>query len=105
MKRYLEILPKDEQSADLLHELAKKILLENNIQFNEKEFEEENEDWFDILYEEVKKFAKEKGKISRASLQRNFKIGYIRSARLVDHLEEDGLIEKRDGVGPKKYIG
>ncbi|MDX9913510.1 MAG: DNA translocase FtsK [Candidatus Moranbacteria bacterium] len=72
---------------------------ENNIsfEFNDREIEDE-------LYSEVKEFAIEKGIVSTASIQRNFKIGYNRSARLMDKLEEDGVIGEADGSKPRKVL-
>lgn len=44
-------------------------------------------------------------KASTSLIQRRFKIGYGRAARLMDQLEEQGVIEESDGAtGPRKVI-
>ena len=51
----------------------------------------------DVLIRDVLAFAYEAQKISASMLQRRFKIGYNRAARLVDDLEEAGLVGESDG--------
>jgi len=46
----------------------------------------------DALYPEVISFIKKRKEISISLLQRHFRIGFNRSARLIDQLEEEGLI-------------
>ncbi len=58
----------------------------------------------DDLYEEAKKITLEAGKVSTSYLQRKLGIGYARSARLMDMLEENGVIEPGNGAGTRKVI-
>lgn len=51
----------------------------------------------DVLIRDVLAFALEAQKISASMLQRRFKIGYNRAARLVDDLEAAGLVGASDG--------
>ena len=51
----------------------------------------------DALIRDVLAFAYEAQKISASMLQRRFKIGYNRAARLVDDMEEAGLVGESDG--------
>lgn len=51
----------------------------------------------DALIRDVLAFAFEAQKISASQLQRRFKIGYNRAARLVDDLEAAGLVGESDG--------
>lgn len=46
----------------------------------------------DELYDKVEVVVRECGKASTALLQRKFRIGYGRAARLIDQLEENGVI-------------
>lgn len=62
-------------------------------------------DEIDPLYNEVVAFLKEKGCISPSMIQRKFKLGYNRAARLIDKLEEDKLIGPWSGSKPREYIG
>jgi S-DNA-T family DNA segregation ATPase FtsK/SpoIIIE len=59
---------------------------------------------FDELYEEAKHVAIKHGKISTSLLQRTLRIGYSRSARLLDMLEEGGVIGPQDGSKPREVI-
>lgn len=58
----------------------------------------------DELYEEAKRLAIENGKVSTSYLQRKLKIGYARSAHLVDMLADQGVVEKDRGLRPRKVI-
>jgi S-DNA-T family DNA segregation ATPase FtsK/SpoIIIE len=58
----------------------------------------------DDLYEEAKKVALEAGKVSTSYLQRKLGTGYARSARLIDMLEEQGVIEAGSGATPRKVL-
>ncbi len=55
----------------------------------------------DSLYGEVVNFVTEQGRASISLIQRRFKIGFNRSARLVEQLERDGIIGPADGSKPR----
>lgn len=46
----------------------------------------------DPIYNDVVSFIREGGKVSAASIQRKFSIGYNRAARLIDRMEAEGII-------------
>ncbi len=56
----------------------------------------------DPLYEESKRQVMESGKASASLLQRRLKIGYARAARLLDILEERGVVGPPDGAKPRE---
>jgi S-DNA-T family DNA segregation ATPase FtsK/SpoIIIE len=58
----------------------------------------------DELYEEAKQATIEAGKVSTSYLQRKFRIGYSRAARLVDLLEFGGVIGPQDGSKPREIL-
>jgi DNA segregation ATPase FtsK/SpoIIIE, S-DNA-T family len=58
----------------------------------------------DILYKDVRSFLDEIDEISISLLQRKFRIGYNRSARIIDILESQGLIMPQDGGKTRKVI-
>jgi S-DNA-T family DNA segregation ATPase FtsK/SpoIIIE len=62
------------------------------------------EDDEDELYEEARQAVIEAGKASTAFLQRKFRIGYSRAARLLDLLEERGVIGPQDGASPREIL-
>ncbi len=58
----------------------------------------------DELYKEALRIAYSQGKISVSMLQRKLRIGYNRAARLVERMEEEGIIGPSDGVRPRPVI-
>ena len=58
----------------------------------------------DPLYKEVLLFIAKTQKASASLLQRRFKIGYNRAARIIDMLEEDGYIGLQMEVNQEKYF-
>jgi len=58
----------------------------------------------DPLYAEAKKLVIEARKASASLLQRRLRIGYARAARLLDLMEERGLIGPADGAKPRDIL-
>jgi S-DNA-T family DNA segregation ATPase FtsK/SpoIIIE len=58
----------------------------------------------DVLYKDVREFLDEIDEVSISLLQRKFRIGYNRSARIIDMLESQGLIMPQDGGKTRKVI-
>ncbi|WP_429950453.1 DNA translocase FtsK [Enterococcus sp. AZ101] len=58
----------------------------------------------DDLYEEAKALVVEMQTASISLLQRRFRIGYNRAARIVDELEEHGVIGPSEGSKPRKVF-
>lgn len=58
----------------------------------------------DELYEDAKKAVIEAGKASTSYIQRKLRIGYSRAARLMDMLEEGGVIGEARGADPRRVI-
>jgi len=65
----------------------------------------EEEDVDDDKYQEAKAAVLEAGKASTSYLQRKLGIGYSRAARLIDILEEKGVIGPGSGSKPREVIG
>jgi len=58
----------------------------------------------DELYEEARVTVIQAGKASTSFLQRKLRIGYARAARLVDMLEERGVVGAGSGAKPREVI-
>ncbi|KAB7666833.1 DNA translocase FtsK [Bacillus sp. B1-b2] len=58
----------------------------------------------DELFFEACEFVIEQGGASTSSLQRNFKIGYNRAARLMDMMEKQGYISEARGTKPREVF-
>ncbi len=66
--------------------------------------DEENMEDDDEMYEEARACVIEAGKASTSYLQRKLKLGYARAARLMDKLEERGVIGPGDGAKPREVL-
>lgn len=64
----------------------------------------ETEEYDDPLYNEIVDFVVTSGKASASLLQRRFKLGYNRAARIVDLLEERGIIGPANGSKPREVL-
>ena len=58
----------------------------------------------DPLYNDIVKFVIESQKASASLFQRKFKLGYNRAARIVDLLEERGIIGPQNGSKPREVL-
>ena len=64
----------------------------------------EMDDDADELLPEAIEFVVQAGQASVSMLQRRFRIGYNRSARIVDQMEERGIVGPQDGARPRKVL-
>ena len=64
----------------------------------------EKEEYEDPLYNEIVDFAITSGKISASLVQRRFRLGYNRAARVIDLLEERGIIGPQNGSKPRDVL-
>ncbi len=62
------------------------------------------EEYDDEIYNDVVEFVITSGKASSSLLQRRFKIGYNRAARIIDLLEERGIIGPQNGSKPREVL-
>ena len=58
----------------------------------------------DPLYNEIVEFAVKTGKISASLIQRKYRLGYNRAARIIDLLEERGIIGPQNGSKPREVL-
>jgi S-DNA-T family DNA segregation ATPase FtsK/SpoIIIE len=64
----------------------------------------DDDDVDDDLYTQAKEAVEEAGRASTSYLQRKLRIGYSRAARLMDILEEKGVIGAADGSRPRDVL-
>ena len=100
--KYLADAYKDEAPAEIT-------LTSGSISADKSIFESSLEDDGDAedddeMYEEARACVVEAGKASTSYLQRKLKLGYARAARLMDVLEERGVIGPGDGAKPREVL-
>ena len=69
---------------------------------NEEDNSEMNEK--DELYQSALELVKSEGKASTSFLQRKLQIGYNRAARIIDMMEENGVVSKANHVGKREIL-
>ena len=93
--KFLDLRTEEEKARD--EEL--KYALNQNSNNNEV-----RDDSKDDLYEQIKDFVIQEQKASTSFLQRKFNIGYSRAARIIDMLEDDGIIGPENGSKPREVL-
>ena len=63
-----------------------------------------SEDGEDELYNQALEIIKTEGKASTSFLQRKLQIGYNRAARIIDMMEEKGIVSKANHVGKREVL-
>nr|WP_317615700.1 DNA translocase FtsK 4TM domain-containing protein [Colwellia sp. C1TZA3] len=64
----------------------------------------DSEEELDTLYDEAIAFITENGRVSISSIQRKFRIGYNRSARIVEQMEVHGVVTKPGNNGAREIL-
>ncbi|WP_283678895.1 DNA translocase FtsK [Lentilactobacillus sp. Marseille-Q4993] len=88
--------------VDFITEQKKAEYDESMIVTDEEVKEGDDEDSDDDLFDDALEFVVQEQKASTSLLQRHFRIGYNRAARLIDDLEQRGYIGPQDGSRPRK---
>lgn len=84
--------------------ILEKMLKQVNGNINIIEENLEECDFEDPLYDDVVEFVITTGKASSSLLQRRFKFGYNRAARMIDVLEKRGIIGPQNGSKPREVL-
>ncbi len=64
----------------------------------------QNDNNLDELYEKALEIVKSERKASTSFLQRKLQIGYNRAARIIDQMEENGIVGKANHVGKREVL-
>lgn len=65
------------------------------------DFESSNDD---DLYKDAVRVVMDSGKASASLLQRRLRVGYARAARLIENMEDQGIIGPADGARPREVL-
>ena len=58
----------------------------------------------DDYYKQAVNIAMQRGKISSSMVQRHLRVGYARAARIVQRMEDEGIVGPMDGARPRDVI-
>jgi len=71
---------------------------------NEDNYSDDDSNDVDNMYDQVLEFVVSTQKASASLIQRKFKLGYNRAARIMDQLEERGIIGPSNGSKPRDVL-
>ena len=71
---------------------------------NNTKYEGNQKDDVDPLLNEAIEFVIKQQKASTSMVQRKFKVGYNRAARIIDEMEERGVISGPNGSKPRQIL-
>jgi len=89
---YLKTLQTSEYEDDVISKQATLVSSSSGVGISEAD---------DELYNDAKEVVIQAGKASSSLLQRRLRVGYARAARLIDILEEKGVVGPADGARPR----
>jgi S-DNA-T family DNA segregation ATPase FtsK/SpoIIIE len=76
-----------------------------SIQIPDESGDDDREGDRDEMYQKAVDMGETTGEVSISSIQRRLKIGYNRAARIMELLEEDGLVGPHRGAGkPRDFL-
>jgi S-DNA-T family DNA segregation ATPase FtsK/SpoIIIE len=96
IKRIVEFLKKQGKPSYLDPSILAEVKKEKEAAGEEEEYDEK--------YDEAVAFVAETGQASISLIQRRFRIGYNRAARIVEKMEEEGVVGPSDGIKPREVL-
>ena len=90
-----------EESKNIEEEIKKKVLSSETMAPG---LGASTEDGRDVYFGDAGRFIIEKERASIGLLQRQFKIGFNRAARIMDQLEEAGVVGPEEGTKPRRIL-
>ena len=100
---YEDVEPEAEiEKVEFQKEAEKNNLAGERIEFRENDLK--NLEMDDELYPEAETLVMESGKASASYLQRRLSVGYARAARLLDLMEERGIVGPSNGAKPREIF-
>jgi S-DNA-T family DNA segregation ATPase FtsK/SpoIIIE len=107
VKEIVKFIRDENESADIAEDDAEEITVGKSdpVATELDKFNGFNDDNNDELYEAAKKEIMQSKKASASFLQRRLRVGYARAARLLDILEEKGVVGPSDGAKAREIYG
>src|SRR5262249_19157337 len=93
------------RAVDHLKAQGKPVFDESILRPREDETENAEEDELsDELYDQALRVVSEMRQVSISMLQRKMRIGYNRSARMIERMEREGIVGPADGAKPREVL-
>jgi S-DNA-T family DNA segregation ATPase FtsK/SpoIIIE len=97
IKRVVEFVKKQgKPNYELLQQRAKEIV--------EAQVAEVEESERDELYQRAVELVQLNGQASTSFIQRRLRVGYNRAARMIEMMQEDGIVGAADGSKPREVL-
>jgi S-DNA-T family DNA segregation ATPase FtsK/SpoIIIE len=77
---------------------------DRSILLERKERKEHEDEDYDEKYDEALAYVSRTGQASISLIQRKLRIGYNRAARIIERMEEEGIVGPSDGVKPRDVL-
>lgn len=103
VKKVVDFL-RDNGNDDAFFDVAMDLEAMKNTSSSAGSFGNDDDEVDDDLFEEARETVIHAGKASTSYLQRKLRVGYARAARLMDILEERGVIGPADGAKPRDVL-
>lgn len=94
----------DSDICAIIKDLSNKNKTQYNFEKRKTLIENENGNYDDPLYDEIVEYVVSTGVASASLLQRKFRLGYNRAVRLIDLLEERGIVGPANGSKPREIL-
>jgi S-DNA-T family DNA segregation ATPase FtsK/SpoIIIE len=97
IKRVVEVVKKQgKPNFDMLQQRAKEVV--------EAQVAEVEDNERDELYQRAVELVQMNGQASTSFIQRRLRVGYNRAARMIDMMQEDGIVGAADGAKPRQVL-
>lgn len=103
LNKIVDFIKKQSIPVEYSEEVTQQVL-ESDTKGSNAASENGNDLMSDELFEDAVRLVMDTGQASSSMLQRKFRIGYTRAARLVDCMEELGIVGQSVGSKPRELI-
>ncbi len=105
VKRVVDIVKKqcEPQYDERIMHICEKALQEEDAERQDSASGSTDEE-YDPMYDKAVELVVQKGHASTSMIQRVFRLGYNRAARIIERMEKDGVVGPMDGAKPREVL-